>query len=139
MQLPPIHVESEFHQESLIPTSLHYVVSNWTVPALPAMMSKVDAIECYSVAELSAYSRNAQELIPGQGAKGRGDPTYRNEVYTTSNQGRARIASFTPNEVTVELDDASPDDKLVMNQNYYAGWTTNGRRVENYKDTIATS
>jgi len=57
------------------------------------------------------------------GAKGRGDPAYHGEVYTVGGGSHPRIESFTPNEVVVEVDDAKPGDVLVLNQNYYAGWS----------------
>jgi hypothetical protein len=103
------------------------------------MMSNIGVLECYGVAGLSVYNRNAQGFVPGMGAKGRGDPAYHGEVYIVGGQGQSRIDSFTPNEVVVDVDDAKPGDVLVLNQNYYTGWSVNGRSVANHEDKISTT
>jgi hypothetical protein len=136
MQLPKIQTESVFHQEKDVPASLHYVVSDWVQPALPAMMSNVGVIQCYGVAGLSIWSANEQGVIPGLGAKGRGEPGYHGEVYTASGSGRPTIVSFTPNKIVVAIDDGVAGDTLVLNQNYYAGWRVDGHKVINYHDTL---
>ena len=139
MQLPDIHVEPTFHQETTVPASLRYVVSDWSLPALPAMMSNIGVLECYGVAGLSVYNRNAQGFVPGMGAKGRGDPAYHGEAYVVGGPSQPRIESFTPNEVVVDVDDAKPGDVLVLNQNYYAGWSVNGKQIANHEDKVATT
>jgi len=136
MQMPPLKTETVFHQEKDVPASLHYVVSDWVTPALPAMMSNIGVISCYGVAGLSIYSANEQGVIPGLGAKGRSDPAYRGEVYTASGTGHPTIVSFTPNKIVVAIEDGAPGDTLVLNQNYYAGWRVNGREPINYRDTL---
>ncbi|HKQ68132.1 MAG TPA: hypothetical protein VJT73_02270 [Polyangiaceae bacterium] len=138
MELPPLHVEKEFHQEATVSPTLRYVVSDWATPALPAMMSNIGVLECYGVAGLSVWSREADGHIPGLGAKGRGDPAYRGEVHTESGAGKATIASFSPNEIVVEVEDGKPGDVLVLNQNYYSGWRVNGDPVFNHGDAVGT-
>lgn len=49
------------------------------------------------------------------------DPRYKGEVYLSDGNGQAYINTFTPNEVTVEVQ-ADEKDILVLNQNYYKGW-----------------
>jgi hypothetical protein len=139
MQLSPsLHAETKsYHQESTVPAQLHYVQRDWSIPSLPAMISNTGVLECYAVVPMSVYARNAAGVVPGQGAKGRADPSYRGEFFTTSGEGTAEVKRWTPNEVVVTVKGAHPGDLLVMNQNYDPGWSADGTTAINYNDTVA--
>ena len=136
---PSIRPETEsFHQEASVLPEFHYVRRDWSIPSLPAMVANVGVLECYAVVPMSVYAKNAAGVVPGQGAKGRGDPNYRGEVFLESGKGSAKVLRWTPNEVDVEVEDATPGDLLVMNQNYDPGWSANGATTINQQDTVAT-
>ena len=77
---------------------------------------------------LSIFAKDAKGVIQGMGAKGRGDPGLPGEAYTASGKGRAELVHFTPNAMTVHVDDATPGDLLVLNQNWDPGWRARRRR-----------
>ena len=87
---------------------------------------------------LSVFARDAKGVVHGMGAKGRGDPAYRGEAYTASGKGRAELVHFTPNAMTVHVDDATPGDLLVLNQNWDPGWRADGVSAVAFHDAVAT-
>lgn len=52
-------------------------------------------------------------------------PEYRGEVYLLGG-GSAEVVRFTPNEVEVRVN-ATAEDILILNQNYYSGWEANSQ------------
>ncbi len=106
--------------------------------SLPTEMANVGQIECMIFPGLSIFAKDAKGVIQGLGAKGRGDPAYRGEAYTASGKGRAELIHFTPNAMTVHVDDATPGDLLVLNQNWDPGWRADGTPAVAYHDAVAT-
>jgi hypothetical protein len=82
-------------------------------------------------AMLPAYIRNqatvrAYEPIPVETfAKAFDHSKYHGEVFLTPPVGEARLVSFSPNRMTVEIR-ADQDAMLVVNQNYFPGWRIAG-------------
>ena len=140
MRLPKIVAQppESFHQEAHMPGELQYVVKDWAPSALGAEMGGVGVIECNAFPGLNIYSKDADGVIKGLGAKGRGTPGYRGEAFFATGAGGARISRFTPSEVTVAVDGASAGDRLVLNENWDPGWSADGRRAEAFEDTIST-
>lgn len=139
MQLPPITEQAQFRQHANVPRSLHYVVRDWAVPAVPAMLSNAGVLECYGVASLAIYWRQPDGTIPGQGARGLGTYDYRGEAYTASGEGRASIVEWSPNRVTVRVEGAQAGDTLVLNQNFDPSWLANDNPAFSWKDAVATT
>lgn len=139
MKLGPHKMRTdEFHQEKNIPAHLRYLTADYAPPALPAEIENVGTIECITFPGLNVYVRNAEGGAAGLGAKGRGDPAYRGEAFTKSGVGSARIVKWSPNEVTVLVENANPGDMLVLNQNWDPGWKANGTSAINLEDATAT-
>ncbi len=126
-----------FHQERLATGALRYAGADWAPPSVPAMMGDVGVIDCGTFPGFHSYYRDRQGRVPGLGAKGIDDPAYRGEVFLASGTGTATFEHWTPNEVTVHYEGATPGDLLVMNQNWDAGWGAEAG-VENWNDLLAT-
>jgi hypothetical protein len=129
----------DFHQFAKLPASLRYARDDWSTPALPSIMANAGAIESTAVGPVNIFSKDETGKIPGQGAKGEGDPAYRGEFFTEGGSGRVSVLRWTPNEVEVRVEGAQPGDLLVMNQNFDPGWRANGRPSINLRDTVAAS
>ena len=138
LQLRPVSEQAEFRQYAKVPASLHYVVPDWSLPAVPAMLSNVGVIECYGVAGLAIYWQRPDGTIAGQGARGIGHPNYRGEAYLPSGVGKAKVVSFSPNRIEVQVEGAQPGDVLVLNQNFDPSWRANGEPAFPHKDAVAT-
>ncbi|WP_437679744.1 hypothetical protein [Sorangium sp. So ce131] len=128
---------SEFHQEAKVPPHLRYVRPDWAPPSLPGMIANTGILECWSVVPMSIFAKDESGKVPGQGARGRGDPDYRGEVYTLSGEGEAKIVSWSPNVVVVDVEGGKAGDLLVLNQNYDPGWQANGRGAESHAEAPA--
>ena len=128
-----------FHQLARAPRELRYRRDDWAPPGAPAMLAGVGVIECVTFPGLNVYAKNADGVIVGLGAKGRGQPGYRGEVFTASGTGRATLRRFTPNLIEVELAGGRPGDLLILNQNYDAGWSAGGQRALEHQDLVATT
>lgn len=139
MQAPPIVERAEFKQHDKVPPSLQYVVRDWPVPAVPAMLSNTGVLECYGVAGLAIYWRQPDGTIPGQGARGQGTRNYRGEAYTVSGEGRATITEWSPNRMVVSIEGANEGDTLVLNQNFDPSWRANGKAAISWNDAVATT
>ena len=100
-------------------------------------MANVGTIDSTAVAAVGISSRDATGKIPGQGAKGRGEAEYRGEVFLTSGVGSAEVVDWSPNRVAVRVTGGVAGDRLVLNQNFDAGWRANGQPAQNYRDTIS--
>ncbi|HEY5242996.1 MAG TPA: hypothetical protein VIJ22_16060, partial [Polyangiaceae bacterium] len=75
---------------------------------------------------------------PGLGAHAEGEPEYRGEAFVAERHGTAKLVSFTPNAMDVEVRGALPGDHVVLNQNWDPGWTANGERALSWNDSVAT-
>jgi hypothetical protein len=125
---------SNFHTEKVAPPALRYN-ADWAPPALSGEIANIGTIDCSTFPGLNSYVREG--LSAGLGAKGKGDPAYRGEVFTASQKGTAEIQTWTPNVVTVQVAGAVPGDMVVLNQNFDPGWRVNGGSAANYHDTVA--
>lgn len=130
-------VAAEFHQEARVPPSLAYVHGDWSIAALPSVIANVGVVESTAIGAIGIYEKDASGKIPGVGAKGRGDPAYRGEVYSLGGTGRATVESWTPNVVRVRVEGASVGDWLILNQNFDRGWSSDAGPVENHENVIA--
>jgi hypothetical protein len=127
--------DTAFRTEKTAPPALRYA-ADWAPPALSGEIANIGTIDCSTFPGLNSYVREG--LSAGLGAKGKGDPAYKGEVFTASQKGTAAIETWTPNIVTVRVTDGVPGDLVVLNQNYDSGWKVNGSSATNYHDTVAT-
>ncbi len=123
-----------FHTEKTAPPALHYA-ADWAPPALPGEIANIGTIDCSTFPGLNSYVREG--LSGGLGAKGRGDPAYHGEAFTSTLKGTAVIERWSPNVVTVSVSGAVPGDLIVLNQNWDPGWVVNGQRAVNFHDAAA--
>ena len=107
---PPIPEGRTFHHEQEPP--FQYKKRDWAGPVLLAMMGNTGVLNCYGV------PRSPDRPIA---PVPRGDPRYRGEVYLEG-QGRAELASWSPNQVTARVTDAGSDSTLIYNMGYRHGW-----------------
>jgi hypothetical protein len=137
--MPTIPVRTaEFHTEAKMTNEYQFDGISYGVASLPSEMANVGQIECMIFPGLSIFAKDAKGIVPGLGAKGRGDPAYRGEAYTASGKGRADLVQFTPNAMTVHVDGATPGDLLVLNQNWDPGWRADGVPAASFHDAVAT-
>lgn len=61
---------------------------------------------------------------------GKPNSDYRGEVYLANNNGYAFITYFSPNRIDVNLQ-ATANDTLVLNQNFYSGWKVSDGTTKN--------
>jgi len=125
-----------FHTDQHLPGPLVYQ-SVWQPPSLTAVLSNIGTTDCGTFPALDNYWRDRNGNIPGLGARGEGDPRYQGEAHIPDGTGRAELASFTPNQMTVVVHDARPGEHVVLNQNYDPGWSANGSRAINWADAVA--
>lgn len=75
------------------------------------------------------------ERIPIQPYDGAG---YRGEAYLAGGRGEARMISWSPNRLTIQVR-TSGEDRLILNQRFMPGWQrTDGRPVEASQGLIST-
>ncbi|HYQ17949.1 MAG TPA: hypothetical protein VEQ58_19385, partial [Polyangiaceae bacterium] len=138
MRARPTPAASSFEQFERVPRHLQYQRRDYAPEAVPAMLAGSGVLQCNVHASLSIYAPKSENGRPfGMGARGRGASDYRGEAFTASGVGTARIAAFSPNRVVVELSGARVGDRLILNQNFDAGWRVDGRPIERYRDAIA--
>jgi hypothetical protein len=127
VRLPPVAVRATYDQTDAVPADLSYPESNGT-SGLLVHAAAVGAIQCNSFHGFNhdRRSREGNRRPPELGARGRGDPLYRGEVYIEGEQGRAAIESFSPNEIVVRTEGAAAGQWLALNQNWDPSWTANG-------------
>jgi len=126
-----------FRTENGPPMDEYYDPMAYGPPSLMAVMDNIDPIECMLFPGLGVFSKDEHGVVPGLGAKPRGDPKYRGEAFTESGKGRAMLTSFSPNEMTVKVEDGVPGDTVVLNQNWDDGWRANGSAVIDEHDLAA--
>ncbi len=129
---------AEFHTEAKVTSDYQYDGVSYGQASLPSEMANVGQIDCMIFPGLSVFARDPKGVIRGMGAKGRGDPAYRGEAYTASGKGKAELAHFTPNAMTVHVEGATPGDLLVLNQNWDPGWRADGVPAVAFNDAVAT-
>ena len=127
-----------FHSDVHLPADLQYQYE-WVPVSLTAVMANIGTTDCGTFAGFHNYFRDQQGHIPGMGAHGVGDADYRGEAFVAEGIGTATVTHWTPNEVTVEVHDAQPGEHVVLNQNWDAGWSANGKSTTAWKDTVAAT
>jgi hypothetical protein len=138
--MPTIEQRStDFHTEAHVTGQYQYDGVSYGQATLPSEMANVGQVECMIFPGLNIWApKDEHGHVIGLGAKGRGDPAYRGEAYTASGKGKAELAVFTPNKMTVHVDDGVPGDLVVLNQNWDPGWRADGGPVVDYRDAVAT-
>ena len=140
MRAPQIDQAPAFEQREQVPPSLQYERRDYAPEAVPAMLAGTGVLECSTMhPSLNKWAPRDENGRPqGMGARGRESAEYRGEVFTSSGVGTAKVVAFSPNEVVVDVVDARPHDRLILNQNFDPGWSVEGRPTESYRDAIAT-
>jgi hypothetical protein len=129
----------EFHTEARVSDQYEYDGISYGQATLPSEIANVGQIECMIFPGLSVFApKDAKGRTVSMGARGRGDPLYKGEAYTSSGKGKAALVHFTPNEMTVKVEDATPGDLVVLNQNWDPGWRGNGVPAVSFHDATAT-
>jgi hypothetical protein len=126
-----------FRTEIHLPGELAYT-SDWAPPSLSAEIANIGTLDCGTFPAFHNYFRDKDGRIAGLGAHGRSDPAYKGEVFIADGVGSATIASWSPNEVKVEVTGAQAGEHLVLNQNFDEGWSANGESTQNWSDQVAT-
>jgi hypothetical protein len=138
MQLRPVPAATAFQQYERVPRSLQYRRRDYAPEAIPATMAGVGVIQCALQPTLGMWAPKTKSGRPsGMGARGREASDYRGEAFTASGVGKAALVSHTPNAVVVDVEGARRGDRLVLNQNFDAGWSVNGSTAEPYRDAIS--
>jgi hypothetical protein len=129
---------AEFHTEAHVSAQYSYDGVSYGMATLPSEIANVGQVDCMIFPGLSVFARDPKGVIHGLGAKGKGDAAYRGEVYTASGKGQATLERFTPNAMTVRVENATRGDLVVLNQNWDDGWRANGVPVVDFHDVVAT-
>jgi hypothetical protein len=129
----------EFYQIEQPSAKLRYEGGEYAPEVIPAMKANVGVITCTLHAGQNAWAeKNARGRIVGVGAYGRDEPRYRGETYLVGSDGTASIAKWSPNEVVVNVQGATPGTLLVLNQNWAPGWRADGHPAISHEDAVAT-
>ncbi len=131
-----VDATSAFYTEIHLPAQLNFA-PDYSPPSLPAEIGNFGTIDCTTFPGLNNFVRDRDGRASGLGARGRGDPLYRGEVYVAEGGGHAAVASWSPNAVTVRVTGARPATHLVLNQNWDAGWSANGSGALDWADQVA--
>jgi hypothetical protein len=135
---PPAVEESvgEFRTEIHTPPEIESAGRDWAPTALPAEIANIGTTDCGTFGAFHNVYRDHNGHAPGLGAKGRGDPAYRGEVYVVEGDGKVEMTKWSPNEMVVEIVGAKAGDHVSLNQNYDAGWLANGSAAYNSSDVV---
>jgi len=136
---PQVTPAAEFHNEAHVPPSLQWDGAGWAAAGLPATMAGIGVIDCSTHPGLNGFgAKGPNGRAIGMGAWGVGDPQYAGEAYTSDRRGQAKITSFSPNRIVVEVSGATVGSVLILNQNWDPGWKANGERAIAWSDAVAT-
>lgn len=134
-----VAVAPGFEQFERVPRALQYRERDYAPEAVPAVLAGIGVLQCTMHASLNVWAPKGKNGRPlGMGARGRESKQYRGEVFTEPTASKARLVSFSPNRLEVEVEGARPGDRLVINQNFDPGWSVEDRAVEPYQDLIST-
>jgi hypothetical protein len=127
-----------FQQFERTPRRLQYQRRDYAPEAVPATLAGVGVLQCTMQANLNVWAPRAGNGRPfGMGARGSDGAEYRGEAFTASGVGTATVVGFSPNRIVVDVTGARAGDRLVINQNFDAGWRVDGQPAEPYRDAIA--
>jgi hypothetical protein len=116
-----------------------YTPGLWDITTLDGVLRNEGTLECNTDNGIHSTHRDPEGRMPGVGAFGYDEPDYRGEAYVVERPASAvRAVSFTPNEVTVQVQGAQPGDHLVLDQNWDPGWTANGVPAVALRDAVST-
>jgi hypothetical protein len=135
---PTPHEEATFHLVHRLPPRADYLPELWDVATLSGVIENVGTLECVTDNGLHITHRDDEGRMSAVGAYGDNDPEYRGEVYVAERNVPARIVSFTPNDIEVRVDGATPGEHIVLNQNWDAGWTADGVAAVATRDAVST-
>jgi hypothetical protein len=138
-RLPPKIPDSlgDFRTEKHVPPAIDYDAGEWSPSTLSALIANIGSLDCNTFPGFHSYLRDGQGRSPGLGARAIGEPKYRGEVFVAEGRGTARTLTWTPNAVEVRVDGARPGDHVVLNQNWYPGWTANGSSAPAWQDSVS--
>jgi hypothetical protein len=123
--VPVVEERAVFEQSFDVPPELSYPESNGPSSAGVHLVG-TGAILCSSFHGFNQDAwKQAKGRPPRLGARGRGEPEYRGEVYVDGAEGNAAFASWTPNAMSVHAT-APAGALVVLNQNWDESWTANG-------------
>jgi hypothetical protein len=125
-----------FRTEIHLPSELAYT-SDWAPSSLSAEMANIGTLDCGTFPALHNYFRDQDGRTAGMGARGRGDPAYRGEVFIPEGVGQASIDAWSPNEVRVKVTGAQAGEHVVLNQNWDPGWSADGKTALYWGDAVA--
>jgi hypothetical protein len=107
---------------------------------LISRMENQGVIECTTFGGLDV---NAPKEPDGRaryaGARGKDEPDYRGEVYSTSTSEHCQpiISRWSPSEVVVDAD-CEPGARIVLNQNWDSGWSADGEPTVAFGNLAST-
>jgi hypothetical protein len=128
-----------FEQRERAPRELTYERRDYAPEAVPAVLAGIGVLQCTMHASLNVWApKAANGRASGIGARGRGSADYRGEAFMESGTGSAKVVSFSPNEVVVEVAGARAGDRLVLNQNFDPGWRVDDRPIAAYRGAISS-
>jgi hypothetical protein len=122
-----------FHFEQEPP--FQYKRRDWAGPMYLAMLGNTGVINCYGTPPFERH-----------GARPVGAADYRGEVYVTGDgghpqtpgKGTAKIVTWSPNRVVVDVEGADPGALLVYNMNFDEGWRSDVGPVVPQQNAVAT-
>ncbi len=136
LQVPAVTPSAEFHQERF----QHYRYGKPIVPEAirdryewpakiiyPSMLANTGMVTCYGV-----------PLEFKSGAVGSDQPGYPGLVFTVG-AGRATVAAWDSNGVTVRVEGAGPDTRVVYDTSFDPGWRVNGQPAQDWRGLVAGS
>ncbi|MBD3388493.1 MAG: hypothetical protein GF416_05425 [Candidatus Altiarchaeales archaeon] len=88
------------------------------------VLQDVGVTNCYAPGGLNNHATPVQRA------------NYRGEAYLMGGSGSARVFAFSPNQVDVIVDTPAPN-VVVINQNYYEGWSADGIAAENTRGLVS--
>ena len=104
-----------------------YVRRDWAPPILLSMFANKGVIKCYGL----------DPNFHGIGAIAKESPDYKGRAYVEEGKGTAKVTSWSPNRVTVEVKDATPGALVVYNMNFNPSWRANGKPALDYDHAVA--
>lgn len=119
---PPMSPAGSFRQIEKLPL---YGRTGWESPeATPtqenAWSAQYPAVQ-QNMGVVAAYEPIADELRSSVQIST--NDGYRGEVFLAQSHGTVSFAAWSPNRLTVDVD-ATDDDVVVINQNYFSGWSS---------------
>lgn len=113
-----------FHFEAEPP--FQYKKRDWAGPMYLAMLGNTGVINCYGA---PPFDR--------KGAIATKDARYKGEVHVEGG-GTAKLVTWSPNHVVIDVDGATLSSLLVYNMNFDEGWSADTGPAEPFENAVAT-